>query len=103
MENIKEKLIKYIESKKNKILKLNEVYEILKLQYIPENDRKILNLLEELEKQGYISSLKTAKKNYVGSFEKYRILNVKKEEEDIKEKILKLNKKNKNRLLFRSC
>ena len=93
MENIKEKLIKYIESKKNKILKLNEVYEILKLQYIPENDRKILNLLEELEKQGYISSLKTAKKNYVGSFEKYRILNVKKEEEDIKEKILKLNKK----------
>ncbi len=93
MENIKEKLIKYINLKKNKTLNLNEVYEILSLPYIPENDRKILNLLEELEKEGHIKRLKTAKKNYVGSFEKYRILNVKKEEKDIKEEILKLNKK----------
>ena len=93
MENIKEKLIKYINLKKNKTLNLNEVYEILSLPYIPENDRKILNLLEELEKEGHIKRLKTAKKNYVGSFEKYRILNVKKEEKDIKEELLKIKKK----------
>ena len=89
-----EKIEKYIKEKKTKTLLLSEVYEELKLPYLPNTDKIIFGVLLELEKEGYIEHLKTSKRNYIGSFEKYKILHLKKEnEERIKEEILKLDKK----------
>ena len=93
-EKLEEKIIKYIKQKKTKTLNLNEIYEKLKLPYTPQNDKIIYDILIKLEEEGYIKPLKTANKNYQGSFEKYKILKIKEEnEEEIKEEILKLDKK----------
>lgn len=91
---IEEKLIKYILQKKTKTMNLSEVYEKLKLPYTPQSDKIINNILKNLEEKGYIQPLKTTNKNLQGSFEKYKILKLKEEnEEKIKEEILKLDKK----------
>lgn len=91
---IEEKLIKYILQKKTKTMNLSEVYEKLKLPYTPQSDKIINNILTNLEEKGYIQPLKTTNKDLQGSFEKYKILKLKEEnEEKIKEEILKLDKK----------
>ena len=91
---IEEKLIKYILQKKTKTMNLSEVYEKLKLPYTPQSDKIINNILTNLEEKGYIQPLKTTNKDFQGSFEKYKILKLKEEnEEKIKEEILKLDKK----------
>ena len=91
---IEEKLIKYILQKKTKTMNLSEVYKKLKLPYIPQSDKIINNILTNLEEKGYIQPLKTTNKDFQGSFEKYKILKLKEEnEEKIKEEILKLDKK----------
>lgn len=91
---IEEKLIKYILQKKTKTMNVSEVYEKLKLPYTPQSDKIINNILTNLEEKGYIQPLKTTNKNLQGSFEKYKILKLKEEnEEKIKEEILKLDKK----------
>ena len=91
---IEEKLIKYILQKKTKTMNLSEVYEKLKLPYTPQSDKIINNILTNLEEKGYIKPLKTTNKDFQGSFEKYKILKLKEEnEEKIKEEILKLDKK----------
>ena len=91
---IEEKLIKYILQKKTKTMNLSEVYEKLKLPYTPQSDKIINNILKNLEEKGYIQPLKKTNKNLQGSFEKYKILKLKEEnEEKIKEEILKLDKK----------
>ena len=91
---IEEKLIKFILQKKTKTMNLSEVYEKLKLPYTPQSDKIINNILTNLEEKGYIQPLKTTNKDLQGSFEKYKILKLKEEnEEKIKEEILKLDKK----------
>lgn len=91
---IEEKLINYILQKKTKTMNLSEVYEKLKLPYTPQSDKIINNILTDLEEKGYIQPLKTSNKDFQGSFEKYKILKLKEEnEEKIKEEILKLDKK----------
>lgn len=91
---VEEKLINYILQKKNKTINLSEIYKKLKLPYTPQNDKIINNILIDLEEKGYIQPLKTTKQDFQGSFEKYKILKLRKEnEEKIKEEILKLNKK----------
>ena len=91
---IEEKLINYILQKKTKTMNLSEVYEKLKLPYTPQSDKIINNILTDLEEKGYIQPLKTSNKDFQGSFKKYKILKLKKEnEEKIKEEILKLDKK----------
>ncbi len=91
---IEEKLIKYILQKKTKTMNLSEVYKKLKLPYTPQSDKIINNILTNLEEKGYIQPLKTTNKDFQGSFEKYKILKLKEEnEEKIKEEILKLDKK----------
>ena len=74
--NLEEKLINYIKQKKNKTIGLQEIYPILGLPYSPQNDEVIYNILLNLEKEGYIKPLKTSKKNYQGSFEKYKIISI---------------------------
>ncbi len=87
-------LIDYILQKKTKTIKLSEIYKKLKLPYAPQNDKIIKNILNNLEEKGYIQPLKTTNKNVQGIFEKYKILNLKQEEEEkIKEEILKLDEK----------
>lgn len=91
---VEEKLINYILQKKNKTINLSEIYKKLKLPYTPQNDKIINNILIDLEEKGYIQPLKTTKQDFQGSFEKYKILKLRKEnEEKIKEEILKLDKK----------
>ena len=91
---MKEKLKKYIETKKNKILNLSEIYSVLHLPYTPENDEKIYNLINDLEQEDYIIHLKTSKRTYQGCYEKYKVLNLnKKDKEKVKKEILNLNKK----------
>ena len=89
---MKENLKQYIQTKKTKTLTLTEVYENLHLPYNPENDQIIHKLLKQLEEEKIIIPLKTAKKNYRGMSEKYRILS-QNEDDTIKKEILKLNSK----------
>ena len=87
-------LINYILQKKTKTINLSEVYKKLKLPYTPQSDKIINNILTDLEEKGYIQPLKTTNRNFQGSFEKYKILKLREEnEEKIKEEILKLDKK----------
>lgn len=92
-EKIKSEIIKYIKTKRAKTLDLSEIYQNLNLPYIPENDKLIYKILNEIEKEGYICPLKTMKKNFQGCFTKYKILKKEESKENIKEEILKLNKK----------
>lgn len=92
-EKLKFEIIKYIESKKTKMLKLSEIYQSLKIPYTPQNDKLIYQTLKSLENAGYIQPLITAKKNYQGCSEKYKIIKSENSKENIKEEILKLDKK----------
>lgn len=91
---LKEKLKEYIKSKNTKTLTLSEIYEILHLPYLPENDKIIYSITKQLEEEKYIQPLKTTKKNHQGSFEKYKILNKNEENvQRIQKEILNLNLK----------
>ncbi len=91
---ITEALTKYILQKNTKTINLNEIYKTLKLPYSPQSDKQISKALKEIQEKGYIEPLKTTKKNYQGLFEKYKIIKIKEDnEKQIKEEILKLDKK----------
>ena len=91
---LKEKLIEYIKNKNTKTLTLSEIYELLNLPYLPENDKTIFNLIKKLEDEKVIKPLITTKKNCQGSFERYKILNKNEENvQGIQKEILNLNPK----------
>ncbi len=90
-EELKNKLIKYINITKSKMITLSYMYEYLKIPYTPQYDNILNNVILELISEKYLEPLKTSRKNVNGTYCKYRIIERKNVEiVDIKKEIMEL-------------
>lgn len=90
---LKEKIIEAIQKSKLKNITLEEIYQATNHIYSPEMAKQIDKIMKELIQENKIEPLKTAKKNSIGTFLKYRIIKIKKDYKESQQEIMKLHKK----------
>lgn len=89
---IKSKIIEIIKNQKSKTINIKEIRKKINLEYTPQNEKVLKQIIEELIQEKYIEPQKTSKQNIEGIAEKYKII-TKDDNEKIKQEIVKLSNK----------